>query len=448
MSEYEQDSPEEGMEPEEPALSESAEAGQDASSVIVRDDGRQFVVGAIRESLPAALPKRSKISRVTTLRDTHETICLAGYSAGAQSHYIFANAQGYALGEHARDHFKPKGQRLWIEPVDENQTLVVVMNSEEVVTDCLIQNDEEELPLQLKVALMAAGEEVGANEELVMSHYGDAPANILAMLYGQEINCVLDELDEKLLPKIRPDKRYRLTPFSDSLRSLTTSKGPGLPTKLVGVAVVIALLASLFFVFKGEETVVRVIDRYSSYRSHLSQPTASSILEELFVVMQAAQSSDQWLFEGCEYDGGNQLLCELSSRPGARASSLELLPKIIGREVSTTLIENAAIATIHLNTQPRQGDYIITNRQSAVTAVRDRLNVASHPTSISIQSPAVSDNWSRQAIMLQYPETGLHTLLQMSTATRRFPAHLTSARMDWNNGEYDIEAVISVFGAR
>jgi|TARA_R100001039_G_scaffold2491_1_gene1317 hypothetical protein len=428
---------------------ESEQHGETRSHVVTREDGRRFVVGCTRESLPASMPKRVKTNKVNAWRDLYDTTALAGYTAGSATHYIFSSAQGYALGESVRDHFKAKGPVVWAEPDPESgDYFVVILDADEVLADGILPAGTEELPDDVLSGIMAVSESVGDGEELPVHHFGDPPVAITSALLEYNIDCSLLELDESILEQLKPDNRYQLRPFGDAMRSLTASKGPGLFTKVAGVVGVLAVGAGAFYMLEGEEGVARVIDRYSEYRAHLEKPTASSVLEELFFVMRASQASEHWAFKSCEYTGGRELLCELQARPGARGAELNTLSTLLERDVNATLMGGAAVATIQLRMRPRQGDYVIPNRESAVTAVRDRITVASRPTSIVVQQPIQASNWSRQAITLQYPETGLHTFIQLSSATRQMPAHLTAARIESEAGQYEIETVVSVFGAR
>lgn len=417
--------------------------------VIKRADGTAFVYAGMRESFPSTLPRRVKITKLAEWGQTHEANCLAGYTQGAVSRFIFANAEGYALGECARDHFKPQGPMLWVEPVNDHQSLVVVLNGQEVLADALIETEADDLPFELMPALMGLSEEVGEGASFTLTHYSETPLCILAFFHDQELNVELDTLEEPLLPVLRASTGAYLRPIDDALRTLTTQKSKtGIVTKgvlLVGAVVAIGVATSIINV---EETVTRIVDRYGTYRNHLAKPTASAVLREIHYITTRAQSSEQWVFESCEYSGGREMTCELQARPGARGATLDTLSQIIGRPVESDLIGSAAVAQIIMNTQPRQGEYVITNRVSATTAMRDRLVVGTMPDQLTVLPADSADTWSRQAITVGYQETGPHKLIQMSAAARGFPVHLVSLQISQKSGVYDIEAVVSVFGSR
>lgn len=425
------------------------EEHDEVQHVIHREDGKAFVCAGLRESFPNSLPRRVKVTKLTEWAQTHETDYLAGYTQGAASRFIFASAQGYALGECARDHFKPQGPMVWVEPVNDNQSLIVVLSGQEVLADALIETDAEDLPFELMPALMGLSEEVGEGASFTLTHHDEPPLCILAFIHEQELNAELDALEDPLLPALRASPNVYLRPFDDALRTLTAEKSKaGIIIKaalVVGVLMAIGVTTSIINV---EETVTRIVDRYSTYRNHLERPTASAVLQEIHYITTRAQASEQWVFESCEYSGGRQIACELKARPGARGATLDTLTQIIGRPVEADLVGSAAVAQISMNTQPRQGEYVITNRVSATTAMRDRLVVGTIPDHLSVLPPDGADTWSRQGISIGYQGTGPHKLIQMSAAAKGFPVHLVSLQITRNSGVYDIEAVVSVFGSR
>lgn len=430
-------------------MSENEPSTEKELPIIHREDGTVFVCAGLRESFPNSLPRRVKVTKVTEWAQTHETEYLAGYTQGPASRLIFANAQGYALGECAREQFKPEGPMVWMEPVSDTQSLVVVLSGQEVLADALIETEAEDLPFELMPALMGLSEEGGEGASFKLIHYGEPPVCILAFIHEHELNAEIDDLESPLLPTLRGSPSVYLRPFDDALRELTAEKSKaGLILKgvlVLGVLVAIGIGTSLINV---EETVTRIVDRYSTYRNHLARPTANDVLQEIYYIVSRAQASEQWMFQNCEYSGGQQMSCELQARPGARGATLNTLTEIIGRPVNADLIGGAAIAQISMETQPRQGEYVITNRVSATTAMRDRLVVGTIPDHLNVLPPDNADTWSRQGISVAYEGTGTHKILQMSAATRGFPVHLVSLQISRNSGVYDIEAALSVFGSR
>jgi len=407
---------------------------------ITRSDGTTFVTAVERESIPVVLPARKKAEALNAYHQAHGADYACAYSESGEIQLTFGTEPGYALGESIRQQLGSKARIIWVEKTAFDEGFIFVILDHGVILDERVLAEDEPLDEMLVM-------EVFDDRHRTTIHYfGEIPPQLQDYILESGADPDYIEHESALLDQLKPNKAFELREFEDVLSEQTATRSFGTKSKLAIAAVTVFVVAVGLLFIGGEEQVVRVFDKYASYRQTLEKPSATEVLTEIYQVLLSSRNSRSWTFDRCDYEGG-PLVCELSPRPGARSIDLNELDMIIGRPVQTRLVEEKAHAIITLQPESRSKEYLIMDRRSAVNALRDRLLFTAIPDAMSVRAKVANDTWSQQNIHIAKESTGFHFVAQIARSTSGLPTSLARLALKRDGITHSIETEITVFGA-